>query len=1177
MAFPNPSMAQQLPLPDLTVLKAWQSGNQICYSIQNIGAASVGGAGAPMSFYNALFVDGMQVAEDYVTTPLAPGQQLDSCFNYQFQMTPPQHTIMVCADWRQNITESDEGNNCWQQVWVMEEKLPDLVVTDIRQEGNTIRYKIENVGQGSVINPLGGTTSFCNALFIDGKEVAKDCVNIYEMMPGQFIDNPFDFYWEMTPPKHTIKACADYEQNVNEANEQNNCMETTWYLEEKLPDLVIEEIKCDQENSQIGYIIKNVGEETAKGGHSATLSVDGKEVAHDLVGIDLKPGATYESWFKEYRWQCKTIKVQVCADNYSEVKESNEQNNCLESVCECVADVTPPRLISGPTISKVTQDSARVCWETDEESDSLLRYDSSSGQYGNTVEDRSLLKEHCLSLLKLEPGTTYHLMIESKDAAGNKLSSRELSFETLSPPDEKKPSLSLHLPGKLSGKATILADAGDNIGVDRVLFYLDGKPMHTDFSAPFAWEIDSGLFDEGKHSFGAQAFDAAGNMAEANRDGTIRNHFPADLSPVRVHITHPANRSEVYGEVDILAEISHDFDLRISHIEFIVDERVIGGDDFDPPISLIPILTPTFMVSCPWDTSEVRPGTHNIMVRVRDEAENWGDAGILVEVVEPPTPSISVHRDVQPSQNYFEVTLTLQNDSDVDVSNLTISDTDSGFQCIENAFLRSVEWGDFGPLRATVTNDKAHSWRSTLQASLGILQSGRTKVLKYYAVPVFVNYPPGGISPMMGYEFTISFQARGREYSQQSHSIWSNPGNLSSAFHAADYLIVTSPPELFSHYPEADVDELLSTMAELAREENGVLGYIGGGTTAEELRHLIERDGEWSVQLCPGWAEDGYFLIVGETEIVPSFDLSFLGSIERDGSRATLWVLLSDNPYADSCDDDGKPELRVGRIIGNSAPELRIPIVTTLDVLRGALTFGRNRAVVVTGGGDIQQDCETSGDRLKGILRDNQGIPQDDIEMVYCGRYTGADNCERMNNIGHAVKAGVSDRDIIAWLGHGGPGGWVWALDASVSGVCPEATDIYTEYDDSPLDFGTHAPVVLAASCFTGYYERASRAHPGYLGTDDSGENGIAEAFLRRGTAVYIGCNRSLGVDSATEFQRQFFETYWTPGRSLGDALVMLKDDLIDADITDPHNGGFEEWLRVSHIFNLYGDPKYGR
>jgi hypothetical protein len=220
-------------------------------------------------------------------------------------------------------------------------ELPDLIVTGIEQDGNTISYEIENIGEGSLISPVGGKLSFCNALFIDDELVATDCLKITEMAPGEGLDSSFDYEWEMTPPQHTVRVCADWEQDIDEENEQNNCREETWHLEEELPDLVIEEIICDQENSRIGYVIKNSGQAVAPAVHATILFVDDKAVAKDVVDFELAPGESRQSWFDDYTWpDCQTIKVKVCADNSAEVEESNEQNNCLGGECLCTA--TPP-------------------------------------------------------------------------------------------------------------------------------------------------------------------------------------------------------------------------------------------------------------------------------------------------------------------------------------------------------------------------------------------------------------------------------------------------------------------------------------------------------------------------------------------------------------------------------------------------------------------------------------------------------------------------------------------------------------------------------------------------------------------------------------------------------------------------------------------------------------------
>ncbi|GAG36604.1 unnamed protein product, partial [marine sediment metagenome] len=117
-------------------------------------------------------------------------------------------------------------------------ELPDLVTTEVREEDGEIQYRIENQGEGSVVNPLGPTTRFCNALFIDGELVARDYVNIHEMLPGQWIDNPFDYEWQATQPEHKIEVCADWEGDVTESNEQNNCLEETFEIGDTVPPIV---------------------------------------------------------------------------------------------------------------------------------------------------------------------------------------------------------------------------------------------------------------------------------------------------------------------------------------------------------------------------------------------------------------------------------------------------------------------------------------------------------------------------------------------------------------------------------------------------------------------------------------------------------------------------------------------------------------------------------------------------------------------------------------------------------------------------------------------------------------------------------------------------------------------------------------------------------------------------
>jgi len=240
-----PSLAQQ-QLPDLIVPNVWQADNQIWYNLKNAGQGTVGSAAAPPSYYTALFIDGERVAEDHVTISLAPGAQLTRRFDYQWQGTPGQHTIRVCADWRQSIDESNEQNNCWQEVWVIEgEKLPDLMVERIEcRADNKLWVTIKNIGTGVMPS---GWKALAEAYFDGIRKGAFDLTYSTSTENGG-IDKPggsstYFTNWDITSPVR-VRVVVDFTNEIKESNQQNNAAkEEIKPTTTKLPDLVIEEIK----------------------------------------------------------------------------------------------------------------------------------------------------------------------------------------------------------------------------------------------------------------------------------------------------------------------------------------------------------------------------------------------------------------------------------------------------------------------------------------------------------------------------------------------------------------------------------------------------------------------------------------------------------------------------------------------------------------------------------------------------------------------------------------------------------------------------------------------------------------------------------------------------------------------------------------------------------------------
>ncbi len=987
---PRPVLAQT-QLPDLVIPDVWQDGSQIRYTLSNIGQASAGNANVPVSYYNALYIDGVKVAEDHITTILTPGHQLERSFDYHFELEPPQQTIRVYADSRQNIPESNEQNNYREEVWVAQvQNLPDLIVEKIEcGPNNKLAVTLKNIGSGAIPS---GWLAVADVYFDKVKKGFFDMAHPTSTL-GDGIETPggSSYYlvaWDITAPV-TVTVIADATDDIEESNEQNNVGEAKIEPQTtKLPDLVVSLIKEDTKNQLIGYIIKNIGGGLAKGGHATALIIDGTQVAKDVVNTDIKPGETYESWFNSYKFTgLGTVVVEVYADYYKQLEESNEQNNYLEKTFGGVADTIPPVIISGPTVSQITQNTAIISWETDEDSTSLVRYSAYAGKYENDAEDTNLVKKHSVGLTKLEPATTYHFIVESTDASGNKVTSRDYTFETLSPNDKEKPSLSLKLPATISGLATIGADVQDNTGVAKVIFYLDGKQVFTDYTAPFQWLCDSRKLGEGGHSFGAKAFDVAGNSIEDIRDGTIRNRFPSDESPVKVNIVHPSPSSEVFGFVEIRASVTHDSKADIVHSEVRVDGEVVYQVNYTSlDLSTFRPLKPStserkLTVKYMWDSSKLAEGSEPVIeVVARDEFGNEGHAGIRVTKAPELTftmatsitatarflTSFDIDRNVTPHGNYFTVELTVTNlgtTSDQRVTNVIIRDVSRGFQV--GAFEHNPA---FDIVRHEVTVEK----------HIAELGPGASVTFSYDIVPVL--FDPAIDDYTIGIRTEIEYDDSSGNHGTKEQNTPYIPGDYVSlpyplipeqvgdAFNTTDYLIVTNPERLFSAYDDDEVNNLLSTIAELAVLKNGVLGYsrtyTDDTTTAHQLKNNIKADGIWGGRLSLAAAVNGYLLLVGETNIIPAWRM-YCSGFFMDCTGG--YIDISDYPYADTS-GDRRPELRVGRIIGQNIRELLTPIQSSIGVAIGRKHYYGLDVLLTTGPEDTWEAFIRSTELGKTIL-----------------------------------------------------------------------------------------------------------------------------------------------------------------------------------------------------------------
>jgi hypothetical protein len=91
-------------------------------------------------------------------------------------------------------------------------------------------------------------------------------------------------------------------------------------------------------------------------------------------------------------------------------------------------DTTPP-IISNVAVSDVTDTSVKISWQTNESADSLIDYGLTTS-YSLAASSTSLVTAHSFDLAGLSRGTVYHFRITSKDAAGNPVSTSDLTFQT---------------------------------------------------------------------------------------------------------------------------------------------------------------------------------------------------------------------------------------------------------------------------------------------------------------------------------------------------------------------------------------------------------------------------------------------------------------------------------------------------------------------------------------------------------------------------------------------------------------------------------------------------------------------------------------------------------------------------------------------------------------------------
>ncbi|MGB2853539.1 MAG: CARDB domain-containing protein, partial [Dehalococcoidia bacterium] len=123
-----------------------------------------------------------------------------------------------------------------------------------------------------------------------------------------------------------------------------------WHVEEVTWDIIVSPVEPVSPCTYVvWYTVLNQGSDTAEAGHSVTLYVDKNVIEHKVVPVDLTPKGNYTDSFRTVV-ECTTPGdvIEVCADNYDQVDELDEKNNCLRNEWPCPPSIDVKKKVWDP-------------------------------------------------------------------------------------------------------------------------------------------------------------------------------------------------------------------------------------------------------------------------------------------------------------------------------------------------------------------------------------------------------------------------------------------------------------------------------------------------------------------------------------------------------------------------------------------------------------------------------------------------------------------------------------------------------------------------------------------------------------------------------------------------------------------------------------------------------------
>jgi Bacterial Ig domain/Fibronectin type III domain len=223
---------------------------------------------------------------------------------------------------------------------------------------------------------------------------------------------------------------------------------------------------------------------------------------------------------------------------------------------------------------------------------------------------------------------SHTIYAKAYDAVNAGVNSATVSINVDNIPDAK-PTVTVTAPvasATVKGVVAIAASAGDDVGVTKVEFYVNGTIIGTDTTSPYnmSW-VTTGYADDQNHTITAKAFDTAGQTT-TSASVTVKVDNVDNVAPV-VTVSSPQDGATLTGSIAILGSATDN--VGIANIRILVDGVQKAAQVTSP-------------ISYTWNTTDQDNGTHTIRIEATDTSGSVSASvvGITVQNADTQAPAI---------------------------------------------------------------------------------------------------------------------------------------------------------------------------------------------------------------------------------------------------------------------------------------------------------------------------------------------------------------------------------------------------------------------------------------------------------------------------------------------------------------------------------------------------------